>query len=64
MGNACCGGARPQGVELNDVSRMRHHREQAWAATGTVGLRDAKLKVAVTLRQGLSLPSADIVLIC
>lgn len=44
MGNLC-GSARNKGSVANNVNQDRARREQTWQATGTISLRDSKLKV-------------------
>lgn len=48
MGN-CCGAEKPshKAQVVNNLNRKQNQREAAWSSTGTLALRDSKLKVLV-----------------
>ncbi|KAL3156631.1 hypothetical protein ABBQ38_000916 [Trebouxia sp. C0009 RCD-2024] len=44
MGNCCASQSAGQGSETNDLNKQKTQRQSNWAATGTIALRDSKLK--------------------
>ena len=48
MGSCCSSQSRQETSERNNLDRNKSQRQNNWTATGTIALRDSKLKVSST----------------